>query len=1036
MHRGKERRQGKALRRPRKIVLRLVGGLLLGGMLLGGCGESPPSDEATQPSAAVSTVRPATPSAAAVRFTEVTSEAGLSFRHEAGATGKKWYPETMGAGGGFFDYDSDGLVDILLVNGRHWPGERQAPEPTMRLYRNQGDGTFRDVTRQSKLAVPLYGMGMAAADYDNDGDQDLVLTAYRHTVLFRNEGDGTFTDISAQAGIVQGGWSTAAMFVDVDRDGWLDLLVGHYVDWDPAKEENLDCTYGTPRKDYCAVKYFRGQGLRFYRNLGDGRFRQATEQAGLAAPEARVLGLAMVDYNQDGWPDILIANDLTPSLFFANQGDGTFRDIGVPSGLVLDEGGVAFAGMGIDATYINNDGQLCVAIGNFTGQPTTLHCQVRTGSTYRPDIFTEQSHRAGLARPTLRMVTFGLFFFDVDLDGWQDLFMVNGHVVDEERLRNVPYAQRPQLFRNRGGGRFVELVPAPQSGLDIRLVGRGAAYADYDNDGDLDLLLTANQGPVHLLRNDTPRRGHFLRLVTRGRQSNRDGIGARVRLVTAQRQLTGMVRTGGSYLSQSEKTLTFGLRPEEQIERLEVSWPSGAVDVFRDLQPDATFVAREGTAPAAASGTRVAAQSSGAETDLAAKRTAMAHYRAGRLEAAIAAFQQALQQQPADYIVQQYLIELYWRRGEPDKAHELLEAMGRASPDANFLMQFAFHLEDVQLRELADAVYRLAARLDPQAPEAPYRLGKNALQAGRNAEAVSYFQQALQRRPDLVSAAQGLGLAYAALRRTAEAEAQFQKVLRLAPDFAEAHSQLGQLYARTGRLDQALAAYRTVIRLQPERAQGYHNLGAVLMAKGRQKEAMTQFREALRRDPHYLPAHNDLGTLYAEQGDFERAMAEFQAAVTGNPTSVQARYNLAMAHGARGELGPMIRELQETLRLDPQHREARLNLGIGYLRQGRTEAAAEQFRHVVEAAPQLAEAHYFLAVTYAQLGQEDAMLAALLQTVRLDPDHARAHSALASFYFQRHQYDLAWQHGTKAAQLGAPVQRLLEALQQVREPGQ
>jgi tetratricopeptide (TPR) repeat protein len=1035
MYRGKERHQGEPRRRQSKIMLWLVGGLLLGSMLLGGCGESPPSDETQQPNAAGSTVLPATASAVPVRFTEVTSEGGLSFRHEAGASGKKWYPETMGAGGGFFDYDGDGLVDVLLVNGRQWPGERQAPESTMHLYRNQGDGTFRDVTRQSRLDVPLYGMGMAAADYDNDGDQDLVLTAYRRTVLFRNEGDGTFTDISAPAGLVQGGWSTAAMFVDVDRDGWLDLLVGHYVDWDPTKEEHLDCTYGTPRKDYCAVKYFRGQGLRLYRNLGNGRFREATESAGLATPEARVLGLAMVDYNQDGWPDILVANDLTPSLFFANQGDGTFRDIGVPSGLVLDEGGVAFAGMGIDAADITNDGQLCVAIGNFSGQPTTLHCQVRTGSTYRPDVFTEQSHRAGLARPTLRMVTFGLFFFDVDLDGWQDLFMVNGHVVDEERLRNVPYAQRPQLFRNRGDGTFVELMPAPRSGLDIRLVGRGAAYADYDNDGDLDLLLTANQGPVHLLRNDTPRHGHFLRLVTRGRQSNRDGIGARVRLVTTQRQLTGMVRSGGSYLSQSEKTLTFGLRPEETIERLEVSWPSGLVDVFRDPQPDTTFVAREGTAPAAAPGARVAAPPSGAETDLAAKRTAMAYYRAGRLEAAIAAFQQALQQQPADYIVQQYLIELYWRRGAPDKAHELLEAMGRASPDANFLMQFAFHLEDVQLPDLADAVYRLASRFDPEAPEAPYRLGKNALQAGRNAEAVSYFQQALQRRPDLVSAVQGLGLAYAALGQAAEAEAQFQEVLGLAPDFAEAQSQLGQLYARTGRLDQAIEAYRAVIRLQPERPQGYHNLGAVLVAKGLPEEAIAQFHEALRRAPHYLPAHNDLGTLYAERGDLERAIAEFQAAVQGDPTSVQARYNLAMAHGARGELGPMIRALRETLRLDPQHREARLNLGVGYLRQGRAQAAAEQFRRVVAVAPQLPEAHYFLAVAYAQLGQEDAMLSALQQTVRLDPDHARAHSALAALYFQRHRYDLAWQHGRKAARLGAPVQRLLEALQKVREPG-
>jgi hypothetical protein len=364
-----------------------------------------------------------------------------------------------------------------------------------------------------------------------------------------------------------------------------------------------------------------------------------------------------VDYNQDGWPDVLVANDLTPSLFFANNGDGTFREIGVQTGLVVDEGGVAYAGMGIDSAYIHNDAQLCVAIGNFTGQPTTLHCQVRTGDTYHPEVFIEQSPRAGIARPTLRMVTFGLFFFDADLDGWQDLFLVNGHVVNEEQLRNVPYAQPPQLFHNRGDGTFAEILPEPGSGLDLRIIGRGAAYADYDNDGDLDLLLTANQGPAYLLRNDTPRTTHFLRVITQGTRSNRDGIGARVRLHTERRQLTGMVRTGSSYLSQSELPLTFGLEPGKRIDHLEILWPSGTVDVFRQLQPDTTFLAREG---ASRGGTLVAEQPSPsptAEPYLAGKRVAVAHYQAGRVAAAIEAFEQVLQHQPTDYMAQQYLIE-------------------------------------------------------------------------------------------------------------------------------------------------------------------------------------------------------------------------------------------------------------------------------------------------------------------------------------------------------------------------------------------
>jgi tetratricopeptide (TPR) repeat protein len=753
----------------------------------------------------------------------------------------------------------------------------------------------------------------------------------------------------------------------------------------------------------------------------------------MAAPGARVLGIAIVDHNQDGWPDVLVANDLTPTLFFANQGNGTFREIGVPSGLVLDEGGVAFAGMGIDAAYINNDAQLCAAIGNFTGQPTTLHCQVRAGNTYLSDVFTEQSQRAGIAGPSLRMVTFGLFFFDADLDGWQDLFMVNGHVVNEEHLRHVPYAQPPQLFRNRGNGTFVEATPAPQSGLDRRIIGRGAAYADYDNDGDLDLLLTANQGPAYLLRNETPRQGHFLRVLTRGTRSNRNGIGARLRLVTTQRQLTGMVRTGGSYLSQSELAVTFGLQPNEQLERLEVAWPSGALDVFRSLPLDTTFVAHEGTAPA---GEAVAAQPAPptAAADLPAlKRAALAHVQAGRLQEASAAWQQVLQRQPTDYIAQQYLIELYWRRGEREPARALLATMSQAMPDANFLMQFAFHLEDLRLHDLADEVYSVAARLDSHLAEAPYRLGKNALRAGRYADAIGHFRQALQRHPGLVDAAHGIGLAHAEQDQVAQAEAQFREVLRLAPDFAEAYTHLGKLYARTGRLEEATTAYRTVVKLRPDQAQGHHNLGVVLVAQGHTDEAIAQFQEALRRDPYHVATHNDLGTLYAERGELSRAIAEFQAALQRDATSVQARYNLAMAYGVSGNAEAMLRELQETLRLDPQHLEARLNLGIGYLQQGQADAALPHLRTVVGSAPHLANAHYLLAVAYAHRGQAEAMLAPLQQAVRLDPRHARAHSALAALYFERQQYDLAWQHAQQAAQLGAQIQPLLEALQRVRE---
>jgi len=1007
---------GKAPYREHNTAWGLITGLVFGVMTLGGCGDSSPPPPARQPSPQVSTAgEPTASPVGAIHYTDVTAAAGIVFRHEAGASGKKWYPETMGAGGGFFDYDGDGLVDILLVNGRRWPGERQSPEPTMQLYRNLGDSTFAEVTTAAGLDTPLYGMGFAAADYDNDGDQDLIVTGYLQSLFFINNGDGTFREAARQVGLQEGTWDSAAVFFDYDRDGFVDLAIGHYVEWEPSKEAHLDCTYGSPQKDYCAVHHFAGQGLTLYRNLGDGRFRDVTMPAGVESPGARVLGITIVDYNQDGWPDVLVANDLTPSLFFANNGDGTFREIGAQSGLVMDEGGIAFAGMGIDAAYINSDRQLCVAIGNFAGQPTTLHCQVRVGSAYHPEVFVEQSLHAGIARPTLRMVTFGLFFFDADLDGWQDLFMVNGHVVDEERLRNVPYAQPPQLFRNLGNGSFQEITPAPGSGLDLRIIGRGAAYADYDNDGDLDLLLTANQGQASLLRNETPRSGHFLRVITQGTRSNRDGIGAQLRLHTDGRQLSGMVRTGSSYLSQSELPVTFGLQPREQLDRLEVFWPSGRREVFRHLQPDTTVVVREGTSqdqtitaeefvvPSVAKegnagGIAVPHQEgTGAQQEYVAfKRAAMAHYQAGRLAEATATFEQVLQRQPGDYIAQQYLIELYWRRGTQDQAGALLAAMAQTLADANFLMQFAFHLEEVRLLDLAAAAYEQAARLDPQAPEAPYRLGKHALQARRYADAVAQFRESLTRQPHFLDAVHGLGLAYAAQGKTAEAEAQFREALRLAPDFPEAYTHLGKIYVGTGRLGEAIEVYRKVLTLEPDRAQGYHNLGAVLAAKGMVDAAVEQFREALRRDPHYLPAYNDLGTLYAEQGNIEQAIAEFSAAIQIDARWVPAHYNLAMAYAARGNVAATVSELEETLRLDPQHVDAHFNLGVVQLHQGEAAAASAQFRAVIN----------------------------------LNPDHAMAHGVLATLYFQDQQYDLAQRHAHRAAQLGAPVERLLEALRQ------
>ncbi len=433
------------------------------------------------PSPSVSTVPPSTTLASGptIQFTDVTAKASIDFTHFAGASGKKWYPETIGSGAGFFDYDQDGWVDLLFINGSYLiKGQgitASDPGPTMHLYRNRGDGTFEDVTIAAGLAVPIYGMGMAAADYDNDGDSDLLVTGYQHHLFFVNNGNGTFRDATDEVGIHGGTWGSGAAFFDYDRDGYLDLVITSYVEWRPELEEGLDCTYGTPDKDYCPVRYFKGQGLKLYHNRGNGSFEDVTQRAGVTSEGARAFAPYIFDYNDDLWPDMFIASDGTPSLLFHNRGDGTFEEVGMRTGIVLDEGGGAYAGMGIDATYPKNDGQLCIAIGNFVGEPTTLHCRARQGTTYHPELYAEVSAWSGIGRPTLRYVTFGLFFLDMDLDGYEDLFMANGHVIDEARLRNAPRAQRPQLFRNLGTGKFEDILPAPGRALSQPLVGRGAA---------------------------------------------------------------------------------------------------------------------------------------------------------------------------------------------------------------------------------------------------------------------------------------------------------------------------------------------------------------------------------------------------------------------------------------------------------------------------------------------------------------------------------------------------------------------------------
>jgi hypothetical protein len=526
-----------------------------------------------------------------IQFRDITSQAGIRFTHNNGSFGKKWLPETMGPGCAFIDYDNDGYPDILLVNGEDWPGHPHAGATTPKLYHNNRNGTFTDVTRQSGLAVPMLGLGVAVGDFDNDGFDDLFITALGQSHLFHNNGNGTFTEVTNTAGMWgPSEFSTSAAWVDYDRDGKLDLVVANYVRW--SEQTDLYCTLDGAHKSYCTPESYKGTSVRLWHNLGNGKFEDATQKAGLSDPTSKSLGITILDYNADGWPDILIANDTQPNKLYLNKKDGTFEERGVSSGIAFSEDGVARAGMGADAADYDRSGHPSVIISNFANQMVSLYHNEGNG------LFVDEAPQSEVGRATLVTLGFGCFFFDYDNDGWPDIFVADGHIEDQiERVqKRVSYAEPSHLFRNLGGGKFQEVTAQMGPVFAASRVARGAAYADFDNDGFLDVLVTTNAGPAFLFHNEGGS-NHSLRLKLVGIKSNRDGIGAVVRVTSGNNNNKDkqwkMLRSGSSYLSQSELVLTFGLGPQTKVDTVEIQWPSGQTDKLSNIAAGQTVTVQE-----------------------------------------------------------------------------------------------------------------------------------------------------------------------------------------------------------------------------------------------------------------------------------------------------------------------------------------------------------------------------------------------------------------------------------------------------------
>jgi len=475
----------------------------------------------------------------------------------------------MGSGCAFLDVDGDGWLDILLVNGKDLiPKGRRT---TAALYRNNHDGTFADITRGSGLDVDVYGIGVAVGDYDNDGRDDIYLTALGGDRLFHNEGAGKFRDVTTTSGLTNKAFASSAAWLDYNRDGKLDLFVANYVQWDA--QHDVWCSLDGATKSYCTPESYKGTTSRLYHGLGGGRFEDVTTGSGVADPNGKALGVGILDYNADGWPDLFVANDTQPNKLYRNLQNGKFKEEGLAAGIAFGEDGVARGAMGVDAADYDRSGRQHLIVGNFANQMLGLYHNEGNG------LFVDEAPRSTLGRASLLSLTFGLFFFDYDLDGYLDLFTANGHIEEEiGRVQpKVQYAQLPLLFHNSGKGKF-DPVPA----FTKPLVARGAAYGDFDRDGDLDILISTNNGAPVLYRNDGGNRNHWLRVHLTGTKSNRDGIGAVVRL-GAQQQT---VHSGSSYCSSSDLALTFGLGADASPVTVEVAWPSGAKQRLTNVKPD------------------------------------------------------------------------------------------------------------------------------------------------------------------------------------------------------------------------------------------------------------------------------------------------------------------------------------------------------------------------------------------------------------------------------------------------------------------
>ena len=993
-----------------------------------------------------------------VRFVDATAEAGIDFVHTSGMSGRKYAVETIGAGAAFFDYDRDGWMDLYIVNGGDLPGYVSADAPKNEFYRNEG-GRFVEVGEARGVADTGYGMGVSAGDFDNDGDADLFVANFGRNILYRNEGQAAgwrYRDITGDAGL--GGdesWSTGSSFVDYDLDGDLDLYVANYLEFAFA-EEDLGAAGGLQRpRRHLAPTEYPGRRDFLFRNDGAGRFVDVTVAAGLLNVECRELGAVFFDYDLDGDPDLFQGNDATPNFLFRND-SGHFVEVGLFAGVAYNQGGKPEGTMGVDVADFDGDGHLDLVMTNFQWESNTLYRNEGNG------LFKDVSMDAGLAATSLDRLAFGINFLDADLDGDQDLYVANGHI-DEDIGRFDPqatYGQRDQLYLNDGQGRFTDVSEAAGLYLTIDLVGRGSAVADYDNDGDADLLLVNTAQRAVLLRNETDGAGNWLALDLEGRVGNRDGYGARVVVQVGGRVLVAEKRSAASYLSQNDARVFFGLGSSELAERIEITWPSGirqellAVrggQVLKVVEPMAG--ASQKTAIAAARPNNSSSADNGdlarfweeaplvlpaktqaalpplvhplAKLRIAAKESSgsvAAHVELAnallrkRLYAeAELSYQRALAIDGDFALAWVGLGRLYADQGDLDRA---VEALNRAVALNATLAKPHYLLGNIRLRQqrLDSAVplYERAIALQPNYLQAYFNLGGLHARQTDYGPATDVLRRGLEAMPHEVELMFQLARVYFAQARYAEALRQLADVVSAEPARAEAHELIAQVYLAGEDAASAQEALRTGLSADSTSAALQARLGILLLREGDADEAISLLQRALVADPDRDEVYYSLGQALVRRGQETRGrklleyfsalqgehqkILDYKTAVVLNPNDADAYYNLGAVYARIGRYRAASQAYQAALLIAPGHLNARNNLGNIHLRRRELGPAISAYRKVLELDPDYARAHHNLANVYVLQGESALAIASFEKAVAADPQYRKARQMLAQLY--------------------------------------